>query len=190
MSRIRTFIAVEISKAIRRRAVDLIHRLDKSGASVNWVPPENMHLTLKFLGNVHNRELSTVCDALETTVWEMPDFSIQCHGAGVFPRPERPRTVWMGVGQGRDELIRLQGLVEKALEPFRFRREQRRFTPHLTIGRVQGGSPNLDDLAERIAKCEDYEAGETIVSEVVVFSSEIKRGAPEYNVIGRATLGG
>jgi 2'-5' RNA ligase len=185
----RTFIAVEISPAVCARAAEVIKRLQAANAKVSWVRPNNMHLTLKFLGNVPNIELVQVCRVVEEAVKGFEPFELVYRGIGAFPNREHPRTIWMGVDQGAEEIVNLQSLVDKAMKKLRFPLEPRRFQPHLTLGRVRDSGPAVAELTHLLEKYADFEGDLSIIDEVVTFSSERTRGGPQYEVIGHTTLG-
>ncbi|HUY89664.1 MAG TPA: RNA 2',3'-cyclic phosphodiesterase [Pirellulales bacterium] len=187
---VRTFVAVEISPEIRARAAQLISRLNPTAAKVRWVEPHNMHLTLKFLGDVDLLELPELCQAVSDAVADLPPFEIEARGAGVFPDLRNPRTVWLGIGRGADEMIELHAAVERALTGLGFRREQRRFRPHLTLGRVRGAGPGNQELAERVAEHADFAGGVASVEAIVVFSSELGRDGPTHEALATAALNG
>ncbi|MHC4179990.1 MAG: RNA 2',3'-cyclic phosphodiesterase, partial [Planctomycetota bacterium] len=100
---LRTFIAVEINSAIRQRAEQLAEQLSAAGADVKWVAPDNLHLTLKFLGEVASQEIPPVCEAVRQGAAEVKPFELEVRGAGAFPNTRRPRTLWLGVGRGEQE---------------------------------------------------------------------------------------
>ncbi|HYW78168.1 MAG TPA: RNA 2',3'-cyclic phosphodiesterase [Thermoguttaceae bacterium] len=186
---VRTFAAVEINAAIRSTAEKLIESLRPAGADVKWVEPQNMHLTLKFLGEVPTNEIPHVCDSVARATAKIDPFEFEVRGAGAFPNATRPRTLWLGAGAGEEAMIALHGHVEKALMKLGYRKEHRRFHPHLTIGRVRQGGPGVQQLGELLKEQSDLEAGKTTVSHVVVFSSELDRSGPIYQALGRAKLG-
>jgi 2'-5' RNA ligase len=188
---VRAFVAVEISPDIRGKARKLIAELATTSANVKWVEPENLHFTLKFLGDVPLLELPDICTAVADAVIDLPPFDVQAHGAGAFPTLERPRTVWLGVDEGADAMREVHDAVERGLAPHGFRQEQRRFRPHLTIGRVRNSTPaGIQDLAERVAACREFAGGITDVCEVVVFASELGRNGPKYDPLSHARLNG
>ena len=189
-STIRTFVAVEINAAIRERAGKLIESLRSAPAEVKWVDVNNLHLTLKFLGDVPSREIAQVCRAVERGAAETAPFGLEICGAGAFPNARRPRTLWLGVGAGEAEMVALHGHLEKPLKKLGYRTEHRRFHPHLTIGRVRRGGLGVTDLGELVEQRADFPAGEVKVSQVVVFSSRLDRTGPTYEALGRAKLGG
>ncbi len=188
MKKIRTFVAVETGGAVRRAAVDLIGRLSKSPADVRWVEPENMHITLKFLGDVAMDQTPEVCQAVIRAAADVAAFELQVRGAGAFPHLGRPGTVWIGVGQGAEAIDALQRRVEKALNKLGFPREARKFHPHLTLGRARRGRDGLKELGALIRENAEFDAGSTRIGEAVVFSSQLRPEGPIYQVLGRAAL--
>jgi 2'-5' RNA ligase len=190
MSTLRTFVAVEISPEVRGRVADLIKQLKTSGADFKWVESQNLHFTLNFLGDVDERQIHEVCVAVTDAVATIEPFDITCQGAGAFPHGENPRVVWVGVEEGSEQMCALQAATEEALAALGFKREQRRFRPHLTIGRVRRGAGRLRELTEQLEKHADFAAGVTIVDEAVVFSSRLERAGPVYEPLATPALGG
>ena len=187
---VRTFVAVPTSPTVRQWAAELTRELSTAGADVKWVEMHNLHLTLKFLGDVKLKETAGVCEAVEAAAAEVAPFDFQVRGAGAFPNAGRPGTVWLGTGEGEEEMAALFHAIESALAKLGFRKEHRRFQPHLTIGRVRRGGPGVGELGQLIRQHADFEAGRMTVSEVIVFSSHLDRSGPTYETLGRATLGG
>jgi 2'-5' RNA ligase len=188
--RIRTFVAVELDDATRRAATDLIEEFRGISADVKWVESENLHLTLKFLGEVEEREIHRVCQIVERAVAEIAAFDLEVRGVGAFPNPNRPRTIWLGGGRGSEELGNLAARIESALAAIGYPKESRRFSPHLTIGRVRNGGPAIAPLAELIHQYADRRIGTVPVSEVTVFSSVLGRSGPTYDALARGVLNG
>jgi 2'-5' RNA ligase len=190
VARTRTFIGIDIGDGIRSGAVALQEALAKTGADVNWASAESMHVTLLFLGEVDDRELHAVCRAVKEAAAGEPPFPLRVSGVGAFPNARRPKVLWAGVTEGADELQRLYLALEaKMLELGCYRKEERGYTPHLTLGRVKGDADGFA-LAAELPKRAAWDGGRTAVEEVLVFSSELGRDGPVYTVIGRATLGG
>lgn len=187
MSRMRTFIAVELPDAMRARLASLQEILGRTGADVKWVEAESLHVTLLFLGEVDMRDLTGVCKAVSAGCAGVAPFAMSVEGVGSFGPPSRPRTVWAAVNEGHDELILLHAAVEAPLlEAGCYRREERRFTPHVTLGRVRG---ETEGLPEALLKQQRFEAGDFEVREVAVMSSELRAEGPVYAVLSRARLG-
>lgn len=190
MARTRTFVAVEIAPTVRSAAEALQASLARSGASANWVAPANLHVTMLFLGAVDDRELSAVCRAVSRAVLREPPFAVRVSGVGAFPNSRRPKVVWAGITDGAAELTRLHGLLEPPLFDLGcYRQEERAYTPHLTLGRVQGEADALA-LAGVLPDFADWDGGSTTINELTVFASELRRGGPVYTPLGRCRLGG
>src|SRR4051812_26222335 len=102
MPRTRTFIAIDLDPGTRARTVRLQEDLAETGPTVKWVEPENLHLTMLFLGEVDNRELLDVCRAVRAVTDRTPPFAMRVAGVGCFPNARRPRTVWAGIEDGAD----------------------------------------------------------------------------------------
>lgn len=188
MAFIRTFVAIEASTDQRDRAGRLIQRLKQSDAPVKWIAAENLHWTLKFIGNVDETDVHNVCRAVNSVVETIPSFELDCVGVGAFPETLRPRTIWAGAGLGSEPATQLQTAVEKSLKSLGYPEEVRRFHPHLTLGRVRGGGPATQQLGKLITQHHDFELGKVVVDEVVVFSSQLKKNGPRYTALARTNL--
>jgi 2'-5' RNA ligase len=190
MGRLRTFLAVDVGEAIQNRCVSLQEKLAATGASVKWVEPANIHLTLLFLGEVDERDLVPICRATSAVASQFAPIDLDVQGVGCFPNPARPRVIWAGISRGKDEIAALHDALEPPLlELGCYRREDRPYTPHMTLGRVEGNS-SADRLRGAFAKFAQWNCGEASVEEVLVFSSELRPQGPIYTVLGRAALGG
>jgi len=187
---LRTFVAVEINSTNRACAGELIAALQAAPAEVKWVDVQNLHLTLKFLGEVPSREISRVCQAAQRGAAEIEPFECELWGAGAFPNASRPRTLWLGAGAGEQEMVALHDYLDAALAKLGYRKEHRRFRPHLTIGRVRRGGPAVAELGELVKAHAEFHAGRLSVRQVVVFSSQLTPRGPIYEALGRARLGG
>ncbi len=190
MGRIRTFIAVDISAAVRRRAATLQDKLRESNVNATWTDPENMHVTLQFLGDVDEPDVPEVCKRVIRAAAPHAPMHLSFSRAGAFPAIDRPRTAWIGVDEGRQELIDLQLSVQESLVEMRFPRERRTYQPHLTLGRIREAGPRRDKLAELIAHYRDYGAESCDVTEALIFATYLDRSGPSYQIMGRAPLNG
>ena len=182
--RIRTFIAVEIAESVRERLVALQNELRRSAQEVKWVEPENLHPTLKFLGDVDEQDLYTVCKTAEQAVADCSPFEMNVAGVGAFPHTRRPRVIWAGVGQGASELTKIHESLERLFREQGYPREDRPFTPHLTLGRMRQPKPTLQ-LAAALDKLVNWEGGSTHVREILIMSSQLSPKGPTYTVMGR-----
>lgn len=192
MARLRTFIALELSSGVKARARQLVDRLRITDSKINWVQPENMHLTLKFLGDVPEIETPEICRCVAKAAATIEPFEIVFRGAGAFPTAEHPRSLWIGVQDGTEYLLELQAAIEDALyNDLGFAKERRRFQPHLTIGRVKhAGGAEGKRLAELIEQNADFDGNLSVVDEVVTFASFLGREGPTYQALDHAPLAG
>ena len=189
MSRTRTFIAVDLGKPIRDRILALQEELARAGTEVKWVEPENLHVTMLFLGEVDERELPAVCRVVSECTQQHTPFPMSVETAGCFPTPRRPRVLWVGVGEGTQPLCALHDALEPPLMNLGcYRREERKYTPHITLGRVKSDRPT-DKLAAALAKQAGWKGGEIAVRELLVMGSELTPKGPVYTVLSRAKLG-
>jgi 2'-5' RNA ligase len=184
---IRTFVAVKASRRVQNRIEGLIASLRQSGVKTTWVRPENLHLTLKFLGDVDEQRIPRVCQAVDRALADVDSFPLHFSGVGAFPSARRPRTVWIGVTEGNDDVCKLAAALETQLRAEGFPKEKRDFAPHLTIGRVRGHP--VTELARRIEQHADFDAGQSPVTEVVVYSSTLAPTGATYEAMHRAQLG-
>jgi 2'-5' RNA ligase len=188
MARLRTFIAIDLGKELRSRCVALQETLAHAGADVKWVEADNLHVTLLFLGEVNDRTIPDVCRAVALVAGRHEGFTLAVEAAGCFPNPRRPRVVWAGVGVGAAEIVALHDALEPPLMDLGcYRREERQYTPHITLGRVRGEQAT-EGLATALARKADWQAGTVEVRELLVLSSELTREGPEYTVLGRGKL--
>jgi RNA 2',3'-cyclic 3'-phosphodiesterase len=183
----RTFIAVVASAEIRRSALRLADLLRAAAGDVKWVEPENLHWTLQFLGDVDTLEIPAVCAAVSTAAVEIPSFDLEARGAGAFPAPDRPRTLWIGAGTGAQTMVALHGAIQRKLNRLGYRAEQRRFVPHITLGRAGRKSPPRP-LVRELAGLAEFDGGSMLVDEVTVFASKLTPEGPQYDVLARAPL--
>ena len=188
----RLFVAVHLDPALRP-AVEamrrqLVEAWPRGQELVKWVEPHNLHFTLKFLGEVEEARLQGVLAALRVVEASAP-FRLQLVGLGAFPRPRGARVLWVGVGEGAAQLSRLAARVEDALGPLGFPREDRPFSPHLTIGRlrVPAHHPELEAVLGRKS---DVEIGSQSVQSVELVQSVLRRPGPEYTVVRSYPLRG
>jgi len=188
MARIRTFIAVAIGPAIQERASALQEKLALTAAGVKWVEPGSMHITLLFLGQVAELDLVPICRIVNKGVRGIAPFDMAIGGLGVFPTPRRPKVLWAGVKEGAESMRQIHAHLEAPLlEQGGYRREERGYNPHLTLGRITHDE-RTSAWGPLLANYANWEGGTTRVEEVLVMSSELRRDGPVYTVMGRARL--
>jgi 2'-5' RNA ligase len=189
MARVRTFIGIDPGKPIRDRLVALQETLGRTATDVKWVEPDNLHVTLLFLGEVEMLEVPALCQAVADAVAKQSAFTMSVEKVGCFPNSRRPRILWAGVGEGVQEVVAVHDAVELPLLDLGcYRREERRYSPHITLGRVRGDH-RPDKLTVVLAKQASWVGGTVQVREIHVMSSELTSQGPVYSVLSRARLG-
>lgn len=188
MARTRTFLAVDIGDAIRKRVAAVQAELAATGAIVKWVEPASYHVTLHFLGELDDRDLAQVCRATMKETAKIESFRMSIAGLGAFPNERRPKILWAGIDEGTENLVSLFTAIEAPLADLGiYRKEDRPYTPHLTLGRAATEADG-ELIAPELEKHRGWTGGITTVDEVLVLASDLKRSGPEYTVMGRAPL--
>ena len=141
---IRSFIAIELPEEVKNGLTRVRDELERTEHGfVKWVNPEGVHLTLKFLGNIVPELVAKITSAIKDASEGISSFHLELSGLGAFPNLKQPRVVWVGVCGELDKLLRLQGNIDSALVPLGLAKEERPFSPHLTLARIrQGASPS------------------------------------------------
>jgi len=176
-SGIRSFVAVDLDTPVQQVINDLLGELRRIDADVRWVRPEGLHVTLKFLGSVDPARLDRVHATLAVDLHDQPALQVSVRGLGAFPNWRRPRVVWVGLhGEG---LVALAARVDGALARLGFEREQRAFTPHLTLARVNSprGWPRLEEACKAHL---DDDFGASEIDAVTIYRSTLQRGGAVY----------
>jgi 2'-5' RNA ligase len=187
--KLRTFIALPLDDALRRRVVAVQEDFADAGPDVKWVEPENLHVTLLFLGEIDALEVVQICRAVRGVAAAAEPFTLSITKLGAFPNLRRPRTLWVGIEEGREPLIALHdGLEDALLKLGAYRREGRAYTPHVTLGRVTGDDAGTQ-LVGRLKREADWHGGTLQVREVHVMSSEMRSDGPRYSIVSREKFG-
>jgi 2'-5' RNA ligase len=193
MTPTRAFIAVHLSAELCAMLVSLSRQLEicPGGRAARWLPGENMHLTLKFLGDVEDARLLQVCEAVSAVCSLRPPIDVGVSGLGCFPNTARPRIVWAGITYGAAELAALAAATDVALSQLAFAREPRSFSAHVTLGRAEkhATSAELSGLGRMIAGQRVAMIGHMTVESVSVVKSDLRPAGPLYTDLHVAALG-
>lgn len=190
----RLFVAINLPEDVRTVIRELVKDLRVEDDSVRWTPTDNVHLTLKFLGEVAPSLADQVIGVIEETVPGHPAFGLKLSELGAFPNLRRPRVIWVGVEAGVAPTV-LEAIcrdLETRLVPLGFEKEGRRFRPHMTIGRVKGGRGrgrfrpvSMEDRFEGI----EIRGMTFRVKSVELMESVLKPSGAEYHVKASVKLG-
>ncbi len=190
MNRVRTFVAVELDPGTRKSLRREAERLATCDADVKWVAEENLHVTMKFLGQVDRLVVPEIVKALAKAVGEVEPFRAEVVGVTFFPKPTRPKIVAVGVDPvAAGRLGEVAARVDDALVEVGFGKEGRGFRAHVTLGRVKG-TKGIGALADALLTADGRPFGQQDVDQLTLFMSELSRAGPRYTVLGRAPFGG
>ncbi len=185
---IRAFIAFELPADVLDRVQSLQEKLKTLGLNVRWVRPGNLHLTLKFLGNIARTDIESVRSGLSAAIGRFSPIALSLKGIGVFPGVRRPRVLWVGIAGEVQMLAELQATIEDVLAPVGIARENRKFKAHLTLGRFKG-SADARKLGEAIAAFNPFSTDVFEIDRLFLFQSELKPTGPEYTRLMNFPLG-
>ena len=181
---IRCFIAIQIPQEIKFEIESYLSQLKRISPSIRWVKITGLHITLKFLGEIEKDLLDKIRSSLKSISNIFQPFDISIMDCGTFPNKKRPRIIWLGIEPDADNmLIKIYQWLEESLVPFGFEKEQRKFTPHLTIGRIKFPD-NMDKLLGFIEK-EPFPKKQFSVEEIVLMQSILKPTGAEYQIIDK-----
>jgi RNA 2',3'-cyclic 3'-phosphodiesterase len=200
---VRLFVAIPLSLEVRTALGELIDRMSLVGDPVKWVDEENLHITVKFLGDTEDAKVDPLKAALDRAAGGAKAFNAEVKGTGAYPSPKHPRIIWAGFHPG--EPAALEALVEgveRETEPLGFEREKREYSPHVTIGRSREGHQRRrpragrapaehvgKHLSEEIEQEKAFAAGTVRVDRIVLMRSQLGKGGPRYSPVHEAKLG-
>lgn len=191
MEKIRSFIAIELPGEIKQALAELQRKFKAAGSlAVKWVDPENIHLTLKFLGDIDADSPEKIVKALEEAANGITSFDIEVRELGVFPNMNRIQIIWVGLHGELEKLGQLQKHIETSLKPLGFPPENRPFTPHLTLARVRDyARPDERQKLGQTISTANFDGKYTIkVTTVNLMRSQLTPEGPIYSKLGTVTL--
>ena len=178
---IRVFLAIELSSCIREKLFSLQQQLKDSLPPINWVRPESLHLTLKFLGYVEPSIIFHLRSVLEPVGMKRGVFSLVVQGVGVFPQTKHPRVLWVGLTGDAHVLQELVLEIEAALEPLGFPPEEKVFHPHVTLARIKRENATVGSaLLENGVLANDQYLGTLSIDRLTLFQSDLDSSGVMY----------
>ena len=178
----RAFFAIELPGTVKAPLVSIRDRLRRSGAKASWVHPDNMHLTLRFLGDVTQESADQITEILRASLQACAPITLAVRGVGAFPNLKRPSVVWAGLEVLSGDLVTMQSLIEDVSRTIGLPKEEKAFHPHVTLGRIKD-SRQLGSLLEDIAAMKDFDGGDFTAVHVSLFSSELTPSGPVYRLL-------
>ncbi len=178
---VRSFISIDLEdRQILSRIASILSSLQSLGGDLKPVERENIHLTLKFLGNVPGPRLGEVKSSLQQVIFSA--FTAEIKGAGAFPNLNHMNVVWVGVNEGWSQVEQIYEQVEKLLSGLGFRREHRPFSPHITIARVRSGRKR-DEVASFLQRLTEESFGTITVDKIRLKQSILSSSGPKYSTL-------
>jgi len=183
----RTFIAIELPQSIIDALGNVLERLKSAKLKIRWVRTENIHLTLKFLGDIPPEAVDPIRRTLSDSVQNYSPISLSAKGGGIFPGIKNPRVVWVGLSGQVSRLKALQGALEENLAALGFEKDKRAFKSHVTLGRIKGAvdpvklNAALDDLME-------FRTEPFLADRIVLFQSDLRPAGAVYTKLASAPL--
>jgi len=186
----RTFIAIGLPQEIKDALACLQNKLKQSGADIRWVEPQNIHLTLKFLGERDDKKLEKIKQILEEVAKNISPFRIRLFSLGAFPKINFPKVIWVGIDKGDNETIEIAKELEERIAQLGIPKEDRPFSSHITIGRMK--SPlNRERLIQNLQELENSlgeQNLEFVVTKITLFKSTLTPKGPIYEVLKETSL--
>ncbi len=176
---IRSFVAIDVdNEEILTRFSSVQKKLKLSGGDLKLVQPSNIHVTMHFLGDIQQHMVEKIADRMEELTFS--PFNAEIAGVGVFPSIKRPRIIWAGIHEGREKIVNIYDQLEIELTKLGFKKNERRFTPHITIVRVRSGR-NKDELTHCLQEVADFTFGVLQVNCVKLKKSVLTPQGPIYS---------
>ena len=185
----RIFIAAEVPLAVRAALEQQINRLRRSRSHVSWVTPENLHITLAFLGDVGVESVAELARIMDAITAEAVPFDMECAGLGTFGSLRSPRIIWAGIEEGSVALRALQGRLAERIRAAGFHLEDRPFHAHITLGRVRS-SRGARDLTSVLGSDKNARFGRFRVERLVLMRSHLGPNGAMYSVLHASPLKG
>ena len=187
MNKIRTFIAIEIPPHIKKEISEIQRHLMVRDTRISWPKPDNIHITLKFLGDVDASAIAPIARVVEEAVEQIPPFNVKIGGVGTFPSGSKPRVLWIGAKSEDSLLVKCAESIDSNLGELGYEKETRAFRAHLTLGRVKSQF-KIDEVLERLNESRDFECDDFRASEITVVQSTLHASGAIYTPLKRIRL--
>ena len=186
----RTFIAIELPPQIKTALFKLQEQLKQSGADVKWVEPQNIHLTLKFLGEVEEEKITKIIQIIRDVAETNNVFQAHISSLGAFPKISFPRVIWVGINQGDNETKLIVKELEEKIQKLGIPKEEKAFSSHITLARVKSPK-NKDKLVQLLKSLEGSLTAENLgfsVNKITLFRSILSPKGPTYEILEAVNL--
>jgi 2'-5' RNA ligase len=182
---VRLFVAVGLEDTLKAKVGEIQKKLMLEDAGVKWIELKNLHFTLKFIGEVDESRVDGIVKAIDKSLVDAKPCRLSIENIGVFPNENSPKVIWLGVGEGKDEICCLADKLAK----IGFTTEKRKFSPHLTLGRVKSAR-NKEKLLDAIKSMQGVIVGVMDVREVLLMQSRLTPKGAIYSRVNKFELCG
>ncbi|MBM4065162.1 MAG: RNA 2',3'-cyclic phosphodiesterase [Planctomycetes bacterium] len=184
---VRLFVAVEITEETRKKLAAFQDKLKKAAADVGWVAPENLHITLKFIGYIDEEKIEEVHNIIKDSVTHIKPFNLSYAGVGAFPTPKSPRVIFAQAIDTGGALAKIHERLDNQLMALGVEHETRKFDAHLTVGRVRTRR-NVTKLTEILNSYNGFNFGSERITQVVLMKSDLSPEGPIYTKLHSVDL--
>jgi 2'-5' RNA ligase len=185
---IRTFIALELPPTVLSLLCTVQQELEQLKIRARWVRPENIHLTLKFIGDIEPGDVDAICAAMTAAANEFSPITLTVRGIGVFPTIKRPRVIWVGLDGDIRSLLALQSRLEDKLAEAGVAKDKRSFKAHLTLGRIKQ-PPGPAVIRQMMTEYATLSSDEFTCDQVILFKSDLKPSGAVYSQLKQTSMG-
>lgn len=182
----RTFWAIRISREVEDLIRRIYSEIPELKRGIRLVPPENVHITLKFLGDTDEQQVGSIIAAVKDQIINWHSFPVTVGGTGTFPNPRQPRIIFLDIKDGLEKLREISNIIENCMERFGYKQEKRAFTPHLTIGRVKDDRQAINAVESLLRY--QYEPVPFNATQIVFFESTLTPQGAIYTPLEIITL--
>ncbi|MBU2498127.1 MAG: RNA 2',3'-cyclic phosphodiesterase, partial [Proteobacteria bacterium] len=188
--KIRSFLAFELPPVIKGIVERVSREVRTSPLEASWVKPENIHLTIVFLGNIETEEIESVGGAVQKVCMEHRPFPLSLKPMGCFPNSRRPRVIWLGLEGDLERMSRFRDEIQQELKPFGIKEEERPLKPHLTLGRFKKPNRMEAQLNKLMSYYADLSSPVCSLHELILFKSDLRPGGAVYTKMKSFPLAG
>ena len=179
----RTFIAIDFSPEIIRKITEIINyfRSQTPDKAIKWVAPENLHLTVKFLGEVPDNKIEDIKEFIKKSLADKHTFQIEVKGLGMYPNATKPRVIWLGI-KGSEPIVEIYKILDSELQKANVQPDKRGFSPHLTIARIRRNTDSkvVQEIGKTLSKFKVDSLGSCIIDHIVLYKSVLTPKGPIY----------
>jgi len=189
---VRAFLAIDLPQELKKKIFSLSKTVSSEGLKLKWVEEENLHLTLRFFGNISENLVEKIYKKCKEACKKVNPFELKLAEVGYFPLKGIPRVIWIGIKESSNNLLILDNLLKKALKPLKLENKKEKFHPHITLLRIKEKTDPaaFKKLFEELKKTsKDLEGKTFFVKEIIIFKSELSSSGPKYTPLKIIPLG-